>query len=306
MLVVHGTTEANLRGILGSVQQPIQSLLVSPKDILLVTCLDNPLYPGFNCKVRLGDVLPVSIGLDPEPAALNSIPQSIVVQEIVSNVVTGSSTDLQPNLWPEPDHCDYDTETSNRNSLSWYFNGTSPCGGAPPTFFVSALPNQTITGVLRQHSMRLNSSIQCTAIARSEFPSACIGSRPFTANFSVHGADYPEAEGSFALSSRICVPGDYSKGAWSLSRDRQDISETIYVEITQNTSHPSLSPSVTTQYSGMHCTSNTTRGYFELGNYQNNFNYQPLLTSWPSKEVMEVDFNDYLPWSATIESPSTK
>jgi hypothetical protein len=39
--------------------------------------------------------------------------------------------------------------------------------------------------------------------------------------------------------------------------------------------------------------SNSTRGYFELGNYQNGFTPSGLLESWPTPEDMASDFNDY-------------
>jgi hypothetical protein len=42
----------------------------------------------------------------------------------------------------------------------------------------------------------------------------------------------------------------------------------------------------------LHCKANTTRGYFELGNSQNNFTYGPLLQKWPSVEEVKLDFND--------------
>ncbi|OBT42309.1 hypothetical protein VE00_06369 [Pseudogymnoascus sp. WSF 3629] len=39
--------------------------------------------------------------------------------------------------------------------------------------------------------------------------------------------------------------------------------------------------------------SNSTRGYFELGNYQNGFTPSGLLESWPTPEDMASDFKDY-------------
>lgn len=270
-----------------------------------MTCHDNSccfIYPNstasHDCISSPGDVLPVTVGFDPEPAASDIIPQSIVLQNVVSNVVTGSLTDYQFNLWPEADNCaldtDVDGQTLSRYSLDWYFNGISPCKERDsPSFFVSALPNSTTTGVLHQHAIRLNYSIQCENIARSEFPSACSGTRPFITNFSANStADDSLTDGSSAFSFRVCVPGDYNKAPWSLSRDRQDISEDIYIEV------------INGYYVGMHCMLNTTRGCFELGNYQNNYSYQPLLTSWPSKEVLMSDFNDYLENQESV-TPST-
>jgi hypothetical protein len=42
----------------------------------------------------------------------------------------------------------------------------------------------------------------------------------------------------------------------------------------------------------VHCTSNSTRGYFELGNYHNGFVPSGLLETWPTPEDMAANFND--------------
>ena len=56
----------------------------------------------------------------------------------------------------------------------------------------------------------------------------------------------------------------------------------------------------------LHCQAETTRGYFELGNYHNNYSYSPLLEKWPGSVEMATEFNDYLNSYADYLPPSEK
>lgn len=158
--------------------------------------------------------------------------------------------------------------------------------------FVAAFFANTTTGVLRQHAMRLNSSIECTEIDRSEFPNPCTGARPLV-------IDYPLGTAKYDVGVQICVPGEYGRSPWTLSRNRQDLDEEMFLafNIKQNQGY---------DYSTFHCKATTTRGYFELGNYYNNEIYSPLLEKWPSREEMLEGFNDCLEYVPrdTIMIPS--
>jgi hypothetical protein len=154
-----------------------------------------------------------------------------------------------------------------------------------PDFFVAGLPVGTTTGVLRQHLMRLNSSLSCEEIDPSDFPSPCPGDRPFTVSWKrVVDTDV-----------RVCVPGNYTASPWTLSRNRQEHTEEMYIDV-NNTSIGELSssenPRLNTSYT-IRCIARTTRGYFELGNDWNNYIYGPLLEQWPNPEQMADKFNDW-------------
>ena len=43
----------------------------------------------------------------------------------------------------------------------------------------------------------------------------------------------------------------------------------------------------------LHCTTSTTRGYFELRNWHNDLQYGPLKKSWPTLEELKQEYNDY-------------
>ena len=281
--------EDKLTPILGAVQQPIQQLLVSTRSFQVPTCNDVPVIAGNSGACVGSAVNHLILGYDPEPANLAQIPRNIVVQDVLKNLGTVSEDDFQINLWPEPCAPDgtlcVSSANIEMNIFSWY---NAYMGGVNngATFFTTALPNGTTTGVLREHAIRLNSSAQCLLISRAEFPTLCPGSNPFAAEYSLNLSEYN-------MDFSVCSPGNRSEPPWTISRDRQDISEELYLDIFM----PNWiqgNPNTPGGNFTLHCTSNSTRGYFELGNYQNDYIFGPLLTSWPNNTNVENDFNDYI------------
>lgn len=101
------------------------------------------------------------------------------------------------------------------------------------------------------------------------------------------------------ITIRICAPGDYGKSPWTLSRDRQDITEELYVDVWfpgNATILPTYAGVVDYWISNFttSCTTTTTRGYFELPNYRNDYLAQPLNDKWPDNETMWSEWNDYI------------
>lgn len=159
-----------------------------------MTCLDHPIS---GC----GSSSPIATGYDPEPADMALIPQNNVVQEVTNRVASFSEMNIQPRLWPDNPYRDGDPYDSfanpaNRETFLWY---TEAFARFNHSFFVTAHQNGTTTGVLREHAMRLNSSIKCSQVPQSNFPSTCPGARPFTTFFSR----------SSTLDIRVCAPGEY-------------------------------------------------------------------------------------------------
>lgn len=147
--------------------------------------------------------------------------------------------------------------------------------------------------------MRLNSTTECSRIARDQFSATCEGTMPL-----IKTLDDPKN-----ITIRICAPGDYGTSPWTLSRDRQDIAEELFVDV--------FFPGNTTilpEYAGLvdyrlsnfttSCTTTTTRGYFELPNYRNDYLAQPLTEKWPDNETMWNEWNDYI-WNDGNTVPST-
>jgi hypothetical protein len=95
----------------------------------------------------------------------------------------------------------------------------------------------------------------------------------------------------------VCVPGKVGTFPWTLSRNRQTITEEIYLDIWDGENLPEFerSPSGLVDINTtVRCEAKTTRGYFELGNMYNNNTFGPLLDQWPSPEEMQEDFNDWV------------
>lgn len=151
------------------------------------------------------------------------------------------------------------------------------------TYFVAAIPNNTVTGILREHAIRLNSSVTCESIATESFPVQCEGSRPFVTSYNR----------TDDMSLKICVPGDSTVFPWSLSRDRQDIEERLFIQAKVYYIDDVQRLGEYTNWT-THCTAKTTRGYFELGNVRNGFQAGLLLDKWPDIATLKKNLNDYL------------
>ena len=257
----------------------IQNLLVKNELITVATCADTPIY-GCN---PLGIDTPV--GFDPEPAIMDRMPQNAAVQHVAKKTQMVTQQDFQPFLWAENWTSVSDANNINRATFFWYQEASKK-----EKYFVSALTNGTNTGVLREHAIRLNSTSSCVAMPSSEYPTVCPGDRPFVTNLSGDNLDI-----------RICAPGTYGQSPWTLSRDRQDIQERLWIDVT---SHGSLNTMTLPVNFTVKCTTKTTRGYFEINNHLNGNNPGPLLDKWPSKEVLAKNFNDFLGTMSNYAIPS--
>lgn len=259
----------------------LQVALVVPKSIQVATCYDTPysINPSVDCvNGRIGKY--IVAGTDAEPAILDATYASLVAQRVGHRLETISELDPLPYIWDESPR-DRPIYTSTPNTLREYYQSSEDA----VHYFVSALPHGTNTGVLREHALRMNSSTaQCQRVPAAEFPEACPGERPFTGEFS--GA---------LRTIRFCAPGAYETAPWTLSRNRQDITEEVYFDIVvpKNDSIDETLPYNRT----VRCEVNSTRGYFELPNYYNDGIPGQLLDKWPSPQEMEKNFNDYLSYN---------
>lgn len=277
-------------------QQPIQQLLVQTESFQVPTCKDTPVT--FTSKSKtcdyIGDAgLYQPIAYDPEPSDMSGIPLDVVTQYILKRSITVSEYDNEANLWPQKPVPNTDILNVARNTFNWYYGYKL---GGRTGYFISALQYGTTTGVLRQHAVRLNSSISCTSVPREQFPTPCGGPNPYTTQYSSNlAADLS------ALEVNICAPGDQGKVPWTISRDRQDIAEEVFIDVFL------LLPRGTWDFADeaanftIHCTSNSTRGYFELGNLRNINTFGELLDKWPEPKDIEKNFND---WTYNDDRPT--
>jgi hypothetical protein len=198
---------------------------------------------------------------------LAETPEDIVVQDVMNSLATFDRYELPPYLWTDPGG---ERGFMRASSLGFQRKIPGPWIQPIPDYFVAALPNATTTGVLRHRLMRLNSTVDCKRIDQSSFPSPCQGQRPFAASYSW----------TTGPAVRLCVPGERGLHPWQISRNRQDIKENLYLDVS------GLAPATgsrNTTYNTtltLHCMVGSTRGYFELGNYRNDLRPGPLLDRW--------------------------
>ncbi|KAH7080617.1 hypothetical protein BKA63DRAFT_406821 [Paraphoma chrysanthemicola] len=244
-----------------------------------------------------------TIGVDIEPVQMAGIYYQDILPRIAADLASVSVEAYQPSLWSDymtkglQNYMDHDHTSSKTTPLrNWIF---------PPRFstledqwgsrfFLAGISSNTTTGILREHAMRLNSSVTCSRIERTSFPTSCPGEEPFTASSGM----------TDDISMRICVPGKLGVFPWSLSRNRQDIVEEIYLDMWDTYKYRAADSDGDDTNATVHCEMKTTRGYFELGNLRNNGTYGPLLHDWPDADVMARDFNDLVSDDRTAFVPT--
>lgn len=263
--------------LLVAITPAIQSVLVEIESIRVVDCREAPINACSFWNV------PSAVGLDPSPSDLEHAPQNMVVQHVAKKLQQVSDDDEQPYMWPDsPLLSTEEPNNEMRSTFTWY-TGYTPGTRNGKTYFVSSLKNGSNTGILREHAMRFNSSVNCETTPASDFPP---GDQPYVTNLSA-----PEI---FDL--RICVPGAYGRTRWNLTRDRQDITEELWVDVAVHDEY--MMYEYTNKYGTasytQHCTARSTRGYFEVNNDHNGGQPGPLLDKWPSPEESATEYNDFL------------
>jgi hypothetical protein len=243
---------------LGMITIPIREGVTSATSMLVMSARDHTSWsgPGFSRTFPVGH--------DAEPYDMATVPEDNVVQDVINSLASLSSSDVPSNLWT-----DYDGPFPFTAS-SLFIDHLADDAFGPwkqPTkgFFVAALANGTTTGVMRHRIMRFNSTVTGKKIEQATFQETCKGDNGFSTTFVRDGQ----------LEIRLCVPGSRSM-RWTLSRNRQKISEDFFLDVKQFTSMPSSNATnFTRQY-----TVQTLRSYFEPGNYRTDMVQGPLLEHW--------------------------
>ncbi|KAF1925694.1 uncharacterized protein M421DRAFT_69417 [Didymella exigua CBS 183.55] len=197
------------------------------------------------------------------------VPQHYILPRMRNDLATLSGGQGHPYIWNDP-------STYGGSAVRYEDLGE----------FVAALPSKTTTGALREHIMRLNSTASCTSVDMSAFPATCAGGNPFQASLQYKALyDWGNSDANISAVD-ICAPGDLGRHPWTLSRNRQELSEEVFLKITGDNYRNGV----------IHCTGQTTRGYFELGNVHNGGAFGPLLEKWPSggSSLAEYQFHDYM------------
>ncbi|KAJ4291821.1 hypothetical protein N0V90_009717 [Kalmusia sp. IMI 367209] len=143
-----------------------------------------------------------------------------------------------------------------------------------PNFSTGAYPDP-------QYAPRINSTAEYVNIAESEFKQNC---RNETENGGFYALYEFESETAFAnISLEACMTADLRVSPWKSTRDRQDITEVLYLRTRQNYYRNNM-----TYYK---LVANTSLGYFELPGELNGNTPGPLLDKDPivsdSKQIMK-------------------
>ena len=254
---------------IGAIQYPLIQITVPWEQISVPTCYETRFISDFDFSYSSCDLASSRsavggyrlLGNDLEPAQMANLPAHSIVPRIVTDLSTIEAGVTLPNFWRTPD--DY----SFRGASNLFLDHLDDESG-----FVAALPADTTTGVLREHIMRLNSSVSCTNLTVAEWPSTCSGTNPFQASFAYSESYY---EGNRTID--VCAPGDMGKHPWTFSRNRQVLSEEVFLRFTGRDADEE---EVYRKDDVVHCTAQTARGYFELGNAYNGETFGPMLEKW--------------------------
>ena len=207
---------------------------------------------------------------DPEIFHYNTTLE-LITRDLLQSAI---DTEAQAQLWPGGEVlCDHAHPTCHARKITFGIIGI-----LPEPFFAE-VPSGFNTGLYRQHIPRINST---TKIYREPFPEDC-GSIPgaFFAEFSSKAGDSDEELWPVETwSVKACMPTDLTKSPWKATRDRQDFSEELYLDIsfgiqTEGADLFDYHPG-TSRYQ-LKIVLGTTAGYFELPNYMNNGTAGPLL-----------------------------
>lgn len=260
----------------------LQISAVRVEEVEIATCNDVPYPKNSNpaCHKPLGISYSVG-GYDPEPADMALTPGNLVARKVRNQLPTLSNLDSLYHIWPNVAGMG-DNWVVDLGNTFYYYQKTSI---ETIPFYVSNFPQTFNTGVLREHAIRFNSTVSCEIVPRSSFPDICPGSNPLAGQFS-----------NKETHNRFCVPGNYTSVPWTIDRNRQDIVEDLWVDnyIPDGSLIANVSTFQTSVANNLtvHCTAQTTRGYFELPNKHNSGQAGALLEDWPSQAVLEAKFHD--------------
>lgn len=156
--------------------------------------------------------------------------------------------------------------------------------------FLAQLTNGYSTGVISQFIPRFNSSATYENITgdANAWPVNCD---------TIPGSFWAEYGDGENWSVQVCMPANMIKSPWKNTRNRQDFSEQLFLNITinENAVDPESEPTPPTGEQ-FRLTMNTTAGYFELPNYMNGNVAGPLLEEDPNTicglECLGEGFNE--------------
>lgn len=157
------------------------------------------------------------LGFQVTPQYQDALITSSVMDNIIPSTITGKLSDKQPYLWS------FDQDSLSITSLDANITNSSSFNDIPKEQFVATFPVGTDTGALRDLALRLNTSVSCTLVPQSDFPSTCPGDYPSSQIFSNINISTSAPFGDLAhprCRARICAPGNPTLSPWKDTSDR--------------------------------------------------------------------------------------
>ncbi|KAL4966396.1 uncharacterized protein BDV14DRAFT_188903 [Aspergillus stella-maris] len=148
-----------------------------------------------------------------------------------------------------------------------------------PDPFLAELPSGFNTGLIRQFAPRITSTATYQNTTAGEFPEDCqsLPNGLFLEYSNITWSNYGDNQ---MWGVQVCMPGDITQSLWRATRDRQDFSEVLYLNVSQD---GYISSDYDRPITGFYrLTLDTTAGYFELPNYMNGGAAGELLENDPS------------------------
>lgn len=194
------------------------------------------------------------------------------ILDLQNTIASSPDSSYSYNLWS---HC-----IEGTNCLDYSFNGFgySGSGKGPRIHYMVPFPTNFSTGVFPspQFAPRINTTLTYTNITKSDFQQDC-NNKTDTDAFYAHYAFQSPNTPTFTV--EVCIPGNLTRTPWKTTRDRQDISETLYFSfVVENSENITDLGPIGGWYKAV---ANTTFGYFELPNKWNNYIAGPIVSSDP-------------------------
>ena len=248
----------------GSVVWPMQQVLVGEKNLRIVAWGN-------------GTLLPELLAYDADITGFTQLTADQIIRDTINGLESGNAFDQQSQIWQDPSMMCNETH----NWYQWCYEDANHHGvyKIPPPgdkYWISNLANTIGTGLFAEHSLRLNSSIECHNTTEDAYPASCEGPDTFS---TVTSSDLPETAGNGTFEFRVCVPHGVKGFPWKLVRDRQDISERAYMQFNSD-AVKYLTLNTSTKPVTLECSSETTAGYFAIPNKVGQVIAGPLLDSF--------------------------
>lgn len=190
------------------------------------------------------------------------------IQQLRSYLESASSVDSDFNVWGAPTY-------PNSRDFRYQFMDLGSYNKPPPNHYFVPLPLNFSSGAYPepQYAPRINSSISYHNITAEEYKKECRNETETGSFYALYKAEWTPYTESYDLTVEVCMMADLRNSPWKATRDRQDITETMYLYY--NSSYTSGSEKY------MKATANTSLGYFELPNSRNGNNPGNLLDRDP-------------------------